>query len=505
MSSRGEQSGAQGAVSDVTPKVKVRTFLKDMGYAAELIEEALKLHGHDADLCAQYCAPRSTKQTPSAATEEIIAQQLRDQGWTEDGIKTAVYHVKQRHNGKVSLQDCISYLRPCSSFFKRSGTPPRATEGPSAPEVQSSSQLPQALHTSPAPMSYQELAKRTLLCEGTPVDPTHQSVFAQPSLSRQDFVMQTQSFVASCKSNSVEEVYTCHSRLGLQAALHLCHPSFAAEDDYMVAVARASIRANVLVPLAEAGWNLCPQFDALWKGDRGDGLVASENQLMTFTLAEHPCRNLSMLPLAFPAAYSESVAIYLASRDAEAPNGSKLESEVLGRIRQLCDTDATFKQMLLYADSPSLVGSDFYGKQVIKMLSEATYMKSLPAYRPELKHFAAAESRRRHRGLCVCSAHLVIQSKILYLQGKIHVESPNALQPDIDKLICVAIAAHPRIGELVSLMFEKPPYMLPSARSEAVEIQAFLQDLCSLIEDDQVCLQVLCNWLLARQPILIFF
>jgi hypothetical protein len=364
----------------------------------------------------------------------------------------------------------------------------------SPPKATASSEVPQALHTSPAPMSHQELAKRALLCEGTPVDPTRQSVFAQPSLSRQQFDMHIEDLVASGKSNSVEEVYTCHSRLGLQAALHLCHPTFAAEDDYMVAVARASIRANVLDPLAEAGWNLCPQFDALWKGDRDVGLVASEDQLMPFALAEHPCRKLSMLPLAFPAAYSESVAIYLASRDAEASNGSKLEcAEVLGRIGQLYATDATFKQMLLYANSPSSVGSDFYGRQVLKMLSEATHMKSLPAYRPELKHFSAAEGRRRHRGLCVCSAHLVIQSKILHLQGKINGESPNALQPDIDKLICVATVAHPKIGELVSLMFEKPPYTLPSVRSEAVEIQAFHQDLSSLIEDEQVCLQVLCN------------
>jgi hypothetical protein len=105
----------------------------------------------------------------------------------------------------------------------------------------------------------------------------------------------------------------------------------------------------------------------------------------------------------------------------------------------------------------------------------------------------------------VCSAHLVIQSKILYLQGKINGESPNALQPDIDKLICVATAAHPKIGELVSRMFEKLPYTLPSVISEPAEIQAFHQDLLSLIEDDQVCLQVLFNWFLARQPILNFF
>ena len=353
--------------------------------------------------------------------------------------------------------------------------------------------------------SHQELATRALLCEGISVNSTRQSVFAQPSLTRQEFGRQIDALVASGKNNSVEEVYTCHSRLGLQAALYLCHPTFAAEDDYMVAVARASIRANVLDPLTEAGWNLCPQFDALWKGDRDIGLVASEDQLMLFALAEHPCDKLLMLPLASPAAYSESVAIYLASRDSDAPNGSKLEcTEVLGRIRQLHETDATFKQMLLYADRPSSVGSDFYGRQVVKMLSEATHMKALPDYRPELKRFAAAESRRRHRGLCVCSAHLVIQSKILYLQGKIHNEFPNALQPDIDKLICVATAAHPKIGELVSLMFEKPPYTLPSVRSEAVEIQAFHQDLLSLIEDDQVCPHVLCTWFFSRHPILKF-
>ena len=395
-----------------------------------------------------------------------------------------------------SPQDDILLRRRAQS----SGSPHVSAAAPaSPPKATASSELPQSLPASPAPMSHQELAKRALLCEGTPVDPPRQSVFAQHLLTRQEFDVQIE--VASGKSNPVEEVYTCHSRLGLQAALHLCHPTFAAEDDYMVAVARASIRANVLDPLAEAGWNLCPQFDALWKGDRGVGLVASEDQLMLFALAEHPCHKLSMLPLAFPAAYSESVAIYLASRDAEASNGSKLEcAEVLGRIGQLYDTDATFKQMLLYADRPSSVGSDFYGRQVVKMLSEATFMKSLPAYRPELKHFAAAEGRRRHRGLCVCSAHLVIQSKILYLQGKIHNEFPNALQPDIDKLICVATAAHPKIGELVSLMFEKPPYTLPSVRSEAVEIQAFHQDLLSLIEDDQVCPHVLCTWFFHVTP-----
>jgi len=349
-------------------------------------------------------------------------------------------------------------------------------------------------------MSHQEMAKRTLLCIGSPTDHAHRSLFEQPLLSRQDFDTRIDSLAASGNKDPVEEVYT-HSRLGLQAALHLCHPSFAAEDDYMVVVARASIRANVLAPLAEAGWDVCPQIDALWRGDRGAGVPAPGDQLISVALADHPSSTksstLNTLPLAFPAAYSEIIAIYMACRDCEASNGANPEcADVLARIRRLRDADATFRQMLLYADNPGAAELDgLPAKQVLKTLSESLNLKTLPAYRPELKHFAAVEGRRRHRCLCVCSAHLAIQSKKLFYEGKIDDKTPNGLQPEIDKLICVATAAHFRIGELVSLLFDKAPYRLPSVITEPLEVTAFHQDLMSLIEDEQVYLQLLRSYL----------
>ena len=127
--SQREQIGAQGHVSDVTVKNRVRTFLKGSGYAAELIEEALKFHGPDADLCAHYCAARSPKQTlsvaqPSSLTPMVqqirndLRQRLNQKGFREAHIDIAI----ERCNiDALSVSTAFTW---CCVFIERELEPP---------------------------------------------------------------------------------------------------------------------------------------------------------------------------------------------------------------------------------------------------------------------------------------------------------------------------------------------------------------------------------------------
>ena len=129
MSSQGERIGAGGAVSDVTPKDKVRTFLKDMGFSADLIEDALRLHGSDADLCVQYCAARAPKQTQSVAQPSSLTpmvQQKRDDLWqhlSKKGFReTHIDIAIERCN--IDALSVSSAFTWCCEFIQRELDPP---------------------------------------------------------------------------------------------------------------------------------------------------------------------------------------------------------------------------------------------------------------------------------------------------------------------------------------------------------------------------------------------
>ena len=121
------------------------------------------------------------------------------------------------------------------------------------------------------------------------------------------------------------------------------------------------------------------------------------------------------------------------------------------------------------------------------MLARAEVLKQFPSYSPELKHFRTAEVRRQNRCLCLCSAHLVIQSKKLYFEGTIAGKLSNPLQFDIDKLVCVALSANPSVGNWLSNLFETPPYITPtlSSQSQSLEMTLFYNDFLALIQSEQ--------------------
>jgi hypothetical protein len=102
MSQLGGHVGATGSVSDVTVKHRVRTFLKNMGYSAELVDEAIK-NCRDADHCVQYLDARAPKQTtgkqplltPFAQQKrDDLRRQLQSRGCKDAHIKIAVANCK---------------------------------------------------------------------------------------------------------------------------------------------------------------------------------------------------------------------------------------------------------------------------------------------------------------------------------------------------------------------------------------------------------------------------
>ena len=81
MSKLGVHVGAQGSVSGVTVKHRVRTFLKNMGYSEKRVEEAIQECGPYADRCVEYLDARALAQTKSVAQQPLLTpftQQKRD-------------------------------------------------------------------------------------------------------------------------------------------------------------------------------------------------------------------------------------------------------------------------------------------------------------------------------------------------------------------------------------------------------------------------------------------
>lgn len=331
-----------------------------------------------------------------------------------------------------------------------------------------------------------ETALSLLLCTGATPDHQPAAFFANAHLTRQELDATVETFEKI--NEPAQELYTCHARWGIQAALYLCHPSFASDDDLMVAAAQKSITAEVIVPLQNAGWDVSSAFRSLWGGDRDFILSDSARQLVELTaLREHSHGSIASLPLAFPFVYAETVAIYMACKDPSQSQNAEAK-KILEFIREGKQSSAALMQMLRLAEAPHSVKADGpLSSQFSDMLARAHVLKQFPSYSPELKHFRNAEVRRQNRCLCLCSAHLVILSKKLYFEGKIVGKLSNPLQFDIDKLVCVALSVSPSVGDWLSKLFEAPPYSTPPLSSHGLspEITVFYNDFLALIQSEQ--------------------
>jgi hypothetical protein len=58
----------------------------------------------------------------SATSDDVIKQQLLDQGWTTVGIDIALFRVKQQ-NGVATLTDCSAYLQKTGTLYRRPNAP----------------------------------------------------------------------------------------------------------------------------------------------------------------------------------------------------------------------------------------------------------------------------------------------------------------------------------------------------------------------------------------------
>ena len=130
-----------------TVKQIVRMVLKDMGFSADLIEDALRLHGPDADLCVQYCAARSPKQTQSAAQpspltpmvlqkRKDLRQCLQRMGYRQAHIDIAI----ERCNIDALSVSTATAFTWCCEFIQR--------------ELDSPGKLPQPLSQAPLTTSW---------------------------------------------------------------------------------------------------------------------------------------------------------------------------------------------------------------------------------------------------------------------------------------------------------------------------------------------------------------
>jgi hypothetical protein len=482
-------------------------------------------------------------EAPPVSLEETIFKQLADKGWAADDIRVTIWHMKQR--GSISLQECQNYLEKMfGTKPKQSGAqagtsvfgpaPPRST-GPALPGSPARADFnavksyllqigiqqsriescfaavgthdvnmcldwiatnfkdasPTDKNESSAVSSrsfQQEHVLSVLLCVGATTALKHEDFFKNAHPTRQQFDSEVE--IRLQHGDPVNALYKCHARWGLQAALHLCHPSFAADDDVMVIAARKSIEDEVLTPLQKVGWDgVVPAFRALWAGARDVALPESVRDLIeAAALTEHDpaCRSLSSLPTAFPFAYAETLAIHMAC--AESSQAIKPETkQVMERIRT--NTGATFARLLRFIEAPqSDRGDDPLQLQLNEVVEKAKILSKLSAYSSETRHLKTIQDRRRNRCLCLCSAHLFNESKKLFHDGEIVSKFDNPLQPDIDKLICVALSARPSIGRFLSLMFENSPYRVPSNPEfqQDPELNVFRNDFMSLIGFEHV-------------------
>jgi hypothetical protein len=253
----------------------------------------------------------------------------------------------------------------------------------------------------------------------------------------------------------------------------------------MVVAAKNSISAEVLAPLDAQGWAVSSVFRALWGGDRNFPMSGSTGQLIDVALGEHPYKTVSSLPFAFPFVYAETLAINTACAGAS----HVVETQkVLELIRAERQSGATFRLLSRCAENPATFGGEgMYAEQVAQVLAHATSLKTQKRYSPEVKHYVAAQYRRQHRCLCLCTAHLASQSRKLLHErssaGKAKAENP--FQRDIDKLVCVALSIKPNIGAIVAALFEHPTYQLPPCSGLEVDYKMFHGDLAILLE--QVC------------------
>jgi hypothetical protein len=290
-------------------------------------------------------------------------------------------------------------------------------------------------------------------------------------------------------NDAARELYNLHARFGLQVALHLCHPSFASEDDFMVGAAKKSISDQVLVPLSDIGWDVQHVFRALWAGNRDVIMSNSARMLMSICLSEYSFKDIVSLPLAFPVAYAETVAVYLSCKQNESSSHDSHGTidSIYDRILSHQSTDATFKRLMFLVDAHESAGAAdcLFAQQCTHTIALADRLALLPAYAPSLKNFSDAQIRRQNRCLCLCSAHLAIQSRIMYHAHKLTDKEPNPLQSEIDKLVCLAVYFQPRIGNFLSKLFEKAPYQVPSPSSQPIEAQAFVMDFLALLQADE--------------------
>jgi hypothetical protein len=483
----------------------------------------------------------------SHANESTITQELIAQGWVDAYIHATMSHFKSQGRVYFSIVECRSYLEKFYPHGARSAAAPVPAQSVSSPFGAAPSRSSSAanaaasqtalgadkLGESMLSMGYQrhqvdaafragcrdmescvdyiakycreaspppaakvgpvdarslhlETALSSLLCTGATPDHQPAAFLTNAHLTRQELHATLETFAKINKP--VLELYTCHARWGIQAALYLCHPSFASDDDLMVAAAQKSITAEVLVPLRKLGWDVSSAFRSLWAGDRDFMLSVSARQLVESTaLREHSHGSIASLPLAFPFVYAETIAIYMACNDPSQSQNAEAK-KVLEFIREGKQSSATLMQMLRLADAPQSVKADGpLSSQFSDMLARAEVLKQFPFFSPELKHFRYAEVRRQNRCLCLCSAHLVIQSKKLYFEGKIGGKLANPLQFDIDKLVCVALSASPSVGYWLSQLFEAPPYSTPtlSIQDLSPEINAFYNDFLALIQSEQ--------------------
>jgi hypothetical protein len=397
----------------------------------------------------------------ASASSDGLSEQMLGMGFSKSQIDAAI------KNKGYNMSECIDYI---SKTF-RDVSPPRTNPGIDAVPVSS---LPRQ----------HEAVLNILLCVGSTIDTRHAFKHAYPT--RQQFEAEVASHAGSDPDN---QVYRCHARLGLQAALHLCHPSFASDDDLMVRAAQDCILDDVISPLQKQGWQLSQTFLALWEGHRDVQVPDSARHILeSIALAEHlpACQSLSLLPPAFPITYAETLAIYMACKDAS--HNTKAETkemlEVLEHISS--HSTATFRRVLRHLEEPHAVGVDgLLRSQFDEVVSKATLLKTNPAYSPELKHSRTALGRRQNRCLCLCSAHLFNQSKMLYHDGKIASGAENPLQPDIDKLVSVARPRHPSIGRFLAELFERLPYRVPQSGEDA-ESNVFRNDLLALTASEHV-------------------
>lgn len=385
--------------------------------------------------------------------------------------------------GFRDMDSCMDYI---AKHF-RDSSPPRAIEANSSSSVADVS-APRTMEPNAFPSGslQQEAVLSVLLCVGATTDRGHEAFFKHARPSREQFASDVE---LSRGSDPATQLYRCHARWGLQAALYLCHPSFASEDDVMVVAAQNSIIQEVLIPLEKKRWFLVPAIVDLWSGKRDVGMSPLTRQLIeSIALLDHlpAYASVCSLPHAFPFVYAETLAIYLACKD----SSEATSPEVRGILDRICaQSGDTFAWILRSISAPQSATTDeLLSKQLSEVLSRANQLKTLPAYSPQMNHVDAAMLRRRNRCLCLCSAHLFIQSKKLFCEGKIPCKSANPLQPDIDKVVCVALAARPSIGQFLFSLFQNSPLRVPSLSSslQDPEIKVFHSDFMILAGAEQV-------------------